>query len=141
LKQKGVNLNLANNLGQTAFYIAVSRGAYEIVRAMVDYMGDDSTKELFHKCTKSRQFPLYMSCFHGHHAVTGYLLNRKCDPKQRFISNNTSLHAACFGNHSKCVWLLLQHGADVHASTDEGFTPLHTACHKVIEKKKKKEQC
>ena len=156
LLRKGVNVNVADNLGSTALVHAVGSKDVGSVRMLLRAGADPQGALLL--CFKTRMFAESEACAemivqHGgdvnenalqslsllcwaveysHAKAVNFLLEHGADVGRTVtwygVGQNTALHVAAW--HGKCqhvVVRLLEAGADVHAVNADGLTPLFSA--------------
>ena len=131
-KEQKVNVNCStseiidnNQLkGITPLYWAAVNGHREVVKLLIDIIGDVNAS-----CSDNAHTPLYIACSYGHSALVQWLLANQADVNaSRTVDGSTPLHVAAQNGHVDVVKLLLERNADVNASrTVDGSTPLYVA--------------
>jgi len=131
-----------SSLGQTALYMASSRGYVDVVRSLIDRGADLNVK-----CEDSMDFidhfktvkwtPLHAAIYKEHRDITLLLLESGADTEIRSDWDETALYMASSRGCADIVRQLISHGADLNAECkdcqwnewdeDVRWTPLHVA--------------
>jgi hypothetical protein len=124
LLRGGYSIHDENSIGETALYLAVALGDYELA-AMYINMGarkEGSANPSFDA------IPLHEASKLGHLKVLALLIGAGADVHRRSRSGRTALHEAVGGNQEEVCQLLITLGLDVTIeTTGSHWTALHTA--------------
>ena len=137
LLECGAATEILSSLGQTALYMASSRGYADVVQSLIDHGADLNTK--CQDCIEGdfdvKWAPLHAAINNGHRGTTLVLLEGGADTETRCNWDKTALFMASSGECADTVRQLVIHGGDLHAeckSLDVNnniveMTPLHEA--------------
>jgi hypothetical protein len=115
----GINVNAANEYGQTPLLLAAVNGHEAVVKLLLDKGADLETND------KYGQTPLLMAAWNGHEAVVKLLLDKGADLETNDKEYwQTPLSWAARNGHEAVVKLLLDKGADLETNKEYGQTPL-----------------
>lgn len=133
----GADVNVVNQMGQTAMHWAVERGRVEVLRSLIKRGARVDAKD------GSGRTPLHQAAEHGHAELASILLDSGADVAAQDRSRYTSLHMLASGrqfwdspdekpgddkrDYVATAKVLLDHGAAVGAKGSQGKTPLHLA--------------
>ncbi|KAI4243619.1 MAG: hypothetical protein L6R40_003443, partial [Gallowayella cf. fulva] len=109
LHEKGVDINMSGELGETALHVAA---AYAIIEAK-DIKG---------------YTPMHYACFYSDIGAVWLLLEMGAKIESENSMGQTPLHIACKEDNHKVISLLLRKGANIEAKDTGGRTALHFAC-------------
>ena len=128
LIEKGADVNLQDNSGNTALHIAVSSDDEDMARLLLRKGADLEVKNRAYKT------PVAISVIEGYESITKVLIDAGADVNVRigpYETSDTLLHKAVLSiskRNIRIVKLLLDSGADVHARAQFfGYTPLYYA--------------
>lgn len=121
LIDNGGMLNEVNNNGETALYVAASRGKINFVIDLLRKQPD------INKCTNEQKSCLYAACQNGHSEVAELLVEAGADCNKCTNRGDAPLHAASRQGLTSVVKLLLKHNAETSQINDEGYTPIVVA--------------
>jgi ankyrin repeat protein len=130
-KELGASVNLGNQIGATALYIAAHIGLLAVVRCLANELGADHNLEDQNGAT-----PLYVTAQNGHLAVVRYLVKElRANVKKSKKDGTTPLHIAAQKGHLAVVRCLVEElGADVNLVRKGGATALMMAASKSYHK-------
>ncbi|KAF0701079.1 Aste57867_8376 [Aphanomyces stellatus] len=114
-----VNVNVANNAGETALFQAV------------DYGGSVAITQLLlkancnvHISDEDGTTPLHIAAGRGQLEIVRLLIKAKSDVRSKTKEGTTALHLACGNGHADVVNELLYHKPDLNCLNEERHTPL-----------------
>jgi ankyrin repeat protein len=114
------SLELRNNRGESALYIASFRGHLDIARLLVeDYKADVNAADM------DGDTPLSVACYEERSEVIDYLLRCGAIVNMRGIRGDTPIHVAVSNCDLGVCEQLVAFGANVDAINDENETALH----------------
>jgi ankyrin repeat protein len=120
LLEAGADVTLADEVGNTALYLAVELDQVEIVRLLLSH----SKAELNVKGQRGMTL-LLLALRRGHAEVVKYLLEAGADVTLADEAGNTALYQAVGRGHSEIVRILLSHSkAELNVRGQRGMTPL-----------------
>ena len=129
LLERGADMEIRSNRGETALYMASSRGCVDIVRQLISHRTDPNaefeTFDIYKGVVKST--PLHGASYIGNTQVARILLEHGANPNAPDNSGATALHTASFSGKVAVVELLLEYGAHSDVRDKLGWTPLHEA--------------
>lgn len=117
----GCMLNEVNNNGETALYVAASRGKLHFVKGILREQPE------INLCTNEGKTCLYAACQNGYSEVAELLVEAGADCNKCTNRGDAPLHAASRQGLTSVVKLLLEHNADTSQVNDEGYTPIVVA--------------
>ena len=129
LQQRALMVNMSNQEGKTAFFVACEKGFAEIVKAML--LSLSTTQPLLDlNAGTSNHFPLMIACKSGHVEVVKEMLERGGgNVNVNKMIRGSALTNACTSGNLKILELLLNHPKiDVHQKVQGGSTLLHHVC-------------
>jgi pectate lyase len=112
LINKGANVNMKNNAGETVLEVAIQEYRQDIVKLLID---------------KRAEVSINVAAFIGDVGKVKDFIERGCSVNKADTSGQTPLHYAAAGNHEDIAELLVSHGADVNAVAGTWRTPLGVA--------------
>lgn len=121
LIDNGCPLNAVNSTGETALYVASSRGEIASVKTLFKYQPNMNI------CEGSGKSSLYVACKNGHSKVAELLIKAGADCNKITNTGDAPLHAACRKGLTSVVKCLLKHNADTQQRNDEDHTPFNIA--------------
>ena len=133
-QQYGVDANCSSGesvedhpvTGITPLYWAAANGQIEVVKLLIDIIGDVNAR-----CDDRSDTALHIACWNGQLELVKWLLAMQVDVIARRVTDGaTPLYDAAESGHVEVVRLLLDHEADVNASRNTGSTPLYAAAQK-----------
>jgi ankyrin repeat protein len=119
------DLNLQDEYGQTALYLAVCKGdsAISILNLLLAAGADTELGPT--KGDNAGASPLHIACVLGANGCVESLLRSRASVKKSLPSGEQPMHTAAIGGNTKTIELLHMAGADLNAVTDELRSPLH----------------
>lgn len=122
LLEMNCDVNVIDNYGRSALYVASEQGHFEIVKSLVDNKPDGAD---IASTDNNRKTSLHMACEGGHKNIVQYLINKKADISARDIDGCSSLHMACITGKKEIVELLLKtKKEEIYQSDNSGQTPI-----------------
>lgn len=149
------DIEALNKKGQTALFVAVSRGEKDITQLLLDRGADPTARPpdsdsnihvavrndrktiLKYLLAKSRvgieernpkdETPLYVAVLSHYNSCIEALLDAGADPNARPIGKDSMLNVVVSGDLKSIAKLLLQRGVDVEERNSSGETPLFRA--------------
>lgn len=116
--QQGININVANDNGQTALMIAAKHGKDVILDILLTAQADISIKD------KDGFSALLYAATTGNLQSVQSLLQAGANPNDTLPNNQTALMLAARTGNSSTVHLLAESGADVMKCADNGYSAL-----------------
>jgi ankyrin repeat protein len=144
-----------NKNGQTALFVAVSRGDKDIVQLLLEHGADPTARPpdsdsnihsavyndrktiLKHLLSSSRvgldernskdETPLWVAVHRHHNSCIEALLDAGANPNARPVGKDSMLHMAVAGDQKSIVKLLLERGVDLEEWNGAGESPLFRA--------------
>jgi len=106
---KGMDINAANEHGETCLMMACEKGSMEIVRILLDEGADPNIAD------KNGMTPLMICCRRGQDRIIPLLLRKGVQVDQKNNDGDTALHICVrhfreFSGHKKCLEQLLSTG-------------------------------
>ena len=106
---KGMDINAANEHGETCLMMACEKGSVEIVRILLDEGADPNIAD------KNGMTPLMICCRRGQDRIIPLLLRKGVQVDQKNNDGDTALHICVrhyreFSGHKKCLEQLLSTG-------------------------------
>ena len=106
---KGMDINVANENGETCLMMACEKGSVEIVRILLDEGADPNIAD------KNGVTPLMVCCRRGQERIVPLLLRKGVQVEQKNSDGDTALHICVrhyreFSGHKKCLEQLLSTG-------------------------------
>jgi len=120
LLRRGMDVNTADQDGNTLMMIAVRENNPDLVRFLLDNRANAQRRN------SHGDTALMLAALLGHEDIAKLMLERKVDPNLPLPGWNP-LHYAAFENRAKIVTLLLNAGADINALAPNGSTALMLA--------------
>ena len=118
----GIDINVRDNLGQTALIAAVSHSLLPVVNVLLQHHADANAAD------NSGWAPLHYAAYFGAGSeVMDALVAGGADVNLRNDRGITPLYFATAAAHDVQVASLLAHGADREIASNAGFTPLRLA--------------
>lgn len=121
----GADVNAVDSKGQTALYMATSRGLVKLVRILLAARGVDPNRTL------SGRYPLGIACAKGYTALVEMLLVSGADPNveafDEIMDEIVARRPLCVAAEIRnlhMVKMLLKHGADLNATDWNGSNAL-----------------
>jgi len=124
LLERGANVKLGRDDGQSPLYKAAHKGHKQIVELMMKYGADISVTP------KDGSTPLFIASQHGHEPVVECLMHAKADPDKPMNGGATPLVVSSQNGHQGVVTILAKSGANLNAVNSTGQTSLHKAAQK-----------
>ena len=136
----GADTEILSSLGQTALYMASSRGYADVVQSLIDCRADLNTKcqDMTDELRDETQTPLHVAIDKENWDTVHLLLEAGADTEVRNSWDLTALFMALSGGRADIVQELIDHGADLDAKCEYSFkgvkwTPLHAAsCNAIL---------
>ncbi|MDR2807021.1 MAG: ankyrin repeat domain-containing protein [Puniceicoccales bacterium] len=124
LINKGVNINVKDNAGNTLLHVAMLQGNPKIVKLLLKQPGIDVNAQ-----NKNRNTPLHLAAKSNNEKIVELLLSKSgIDINAQNKNRSTPLHWAVKSNNEKIVELLLNKpGININAQNKNRNTPLHSA--------------
>ncbi len=122
LIQRGANIDLVNDKGRSALFVASQDGNIDAVHSLIQGGADVNLSD------KLGLTPLHAACQRGLVEVAELLLTEggaRID--ERAKDGSTPLHLASHQGHPKTVELLIDKKANLEAMDNRHYTPLHLA--------------
>lgn len=122
----GADINFIYEYGfikkkKCALIIAVKRGLYETVDAIIGLNSDSNVQD--HK----GRTPLHHAIRRANYRMVKMLLSRGAQTTIADITGNTPLHVATIYGHTELVHLLMKYGGDLYRKGQMGAIPIHMA--------------
>ena len=130
-QQSQLMVNLSNQEGKSAFFVACEQGFSDIVKAML--LSRSTTQPLLNVNVASKKHsPLMIACKGGHVGVVKELLGSGGDKVEvNRVFSGSALTNACDSGNMEILELLLNHpNIDVNQKIQQGSTVLHHVCYK-----------
>ncbi|CAB4387732.1 unnamed protein product [Rhizophagus irregularis] len=124
LTDNNIDINLQDNFGETALFLASALGNAKIVKLLLRNNANPNI------CNNENVTPLIVSSYNGHNDTVKALLE-KGDVNINYQDNlcKTALSFAAHEGQPLIVELLLKNGADVNIADKLGWTPLMLAAY------------
>jgi len=131
LQQPRLLVNISNQEGKTAFFVACEKGFTDIVKVML-LSNTTSRPPLSLNTGSSHQFPMSIACKNGHAGVVKEILEHGGDvvDVNRLIRGSALTNACDSGNTEILELLLNDPKIDVNQKIFRGSTLLHHVCQK-----------
>lgn len=120
LVERGADVNVQDEHGNTALQTAVTEGSSGIVEILLDYGANPNIAE-------PQGGALHIAAQQGHVDIAKQLIDKKAILDLRAPSGTTPLHMAAQKGHVKVVKLLCTSGANMNPQSRGGTTPLYQA--------------
>lgn len=117
-----VDVNLPDNLGDTALIVAADKGNDDVLKLLLRHHADVKAKN-----TRG-QLPQHKAALSGHWSTMKILLEAGADFSAKDRKNRSSLHCAVVKGHTAVIGVLLEAGADINAT--DGKSLLYIAAEK-----------
>ncbi|MHB9147797.1 MAG: ankyrin repeat domain-containing protein [Candidatus Amoebophilus sp.] len=117
-----LDLNIANNEGDTLLHLAASEEQPELVELLLNLGAHIDVKSKL-----SAYYPLHCAVENGHVEIVKLLIKNGADINVRSQYNSSPLHYAAGNGHVEIVKLLIENGAVINARDLDNETPLHMA--------------
>jgi ankyrin repeat protein len=118
LLARGVDVELANNLGVTPLSYAASKGHVSLAQLLLDHGAKVEVSDRF------GQSPLWQSAKYQHHELAALLLGHGADANSHDLRGQSALHLAAQTGDIRTLDLLLQAHANVDITDNNADTPL-----------------
>ena len=137
LLNRGVNINVQYQSGETALHEAIQYNHTEVVKLLVNNGIDINAKEdrrgktaLYTACEEAyfKRHPEYLDCKQARFEIVQLLIDKGADINTSDNEIVTPLHRMICVGYFEMVQLLIKNGANVNTNNKSGYTPLHTAC-------------
>ena len=123
-KNKGLDINATNVVGETPLYKAVRYGTPETVQALIAAGADVNATEVY------GETPLHNAVRYGTPETVQALIDAGADVNAQDKFGYAPLHRATEWGTPETVQALIAAGADVNAKDNVGETPLYTAAYR-----------
>lgn len=120
LLKRGMDVNTADQDGNTLMMIAVRENNLDLVRFLLDNRANAQRRN------SHGDTALMLAALLGHEEIVKLMLERKVDPSLPAPGWN-ALHYAAFENRARILTMLLNAGADINALAPNGSTALMLA--------------
>ena len=121
LSADGADPNVLNDDGESPLFLAVHRGALNIVEMLLEAGADTSVS------LNTGDRPLHVAAVDGSHYIGKVLIASGADVNARNSSGSTPLILAARNGRNDFTEMLLQNGADPDMADNDGLTAMHYA--------------
>lgn len=118
----GCCINICDNFGRSALFMAALNGHFSTIRLLLMHKSDAS------QCDRWQRSPLYVACEEGHADVVKLLIRKSDISKCDTCYFKSPLLVACEKGYTSIVRVLLDGGSEIHQSNSDGHSPLFVAC-------------
>ncbi|PRP86824.1 Protein F53A10.2, isoform a [Planoprotostelium fungivorum] len=127
-KEKGTNVDVKDETGQTPLHIAAYDGHFNIAYLLLSRGADVNSRD------QQQWTPLHCSTNQGHLKISSLLLSRGSDPNAVNINRATPFHYVVRSEYSEdlieVLHLMMENRADIDCKNNAGETPLMGAVSK-----------
>jgi hypothetical protein len=121
--EKGTNVNVKDNLGNTPLHLAIVGGHREMVELLIAEGADVNAQNNW------GWTPLHSAAVRGYRDIVELLLAKGANVNAKRVAGWTPLHQAADGGYLDVAELLIRNGADVNSEKEDGRTPLDLSVH------------
>lgn len=122
LLEMGCDVNVIDNYGRTALFVASEQGHLEIVKKLVENEPHGANITF---TDNNKKTSLHMACEEGHTDIVTYLIEKGADISALDLEGCSSLHMACISGKKEIVEHLLNiNKEEIYKSDNLGQTPI-----------------
>lgn len=118
LLSRGLDINMASNMGFTPLTAAIGWGNVEVTRLLLDNGADVNIPD------NLGMSPLHIAVRYDHMEEAKMLLEEGANVNAKDWRNWTPLHQAAYSGNIDIIGVLIRKGADINAKTTCGETPI-----------------
>ncbi|EAY09151.1 hypothetical protein TVAG_363660 [Trichomonas vaginalis G3] len=117
----GVDVNIMNDVEESALHLAAINGRKELVELFISNGVDVNIKERYNHT------PLHYAAKNGNKEIVQLLIDNGAVVNAKNNQNITPIHETLNNKNTEALEILIANGADVNAITADGYSPLHMA--------------